>query len=118
MYSDKFLSRTVILNYQRKSTVGWSIWNIILDFTGGFLSDLQLVFDCTDLHDFTGITGNLAKFGLGFVSIIFDIIFMLQHYVFYANAEFSNEREPLLADYEQQENEDSDQQSNVESENV
>ena len=43
---------------------------------------------------------------------------MLQHYVFYANAEFSNEREPLLADYEQQENEDSDQQSNVESENV
>jgi cystinosin len=51
----------VILNYTRKSTNGWSIWNIILDFTGGTLSDLQLVLDCADLHDFSGITGNLAK---------------------------------------------------------
>lgn len=32
----------VILNYRRKSTVGWSIWNILLDFTGGVLSDLQV----------------------------------------------------------------------------
>lgn len=32
----------VILNYRRKSTVGWSIWNILLDFTGGILSDLQV----------------------------------------------------------------------------
>jgi cystinosin len=27
-----------ILNWRRKSTVGWSIQNIILDFTGGVLS--------------------------------------------------------------------------------
>lgn len=73
----------VILNYQRKSTVGWSIWNIILDFTGGVLSDTQLVLDCADLHDFSGITGNIAKFGLGFVSILFDVIFLFQHYVIY-----------------------------------
>lgn len=32
----------VVLNVQRKSTVGWSIWNIFLDFTGGMLSDLQV----------------------------------------------------------------------------
>jgi cystinosin len=32
----------VILNVQRKSTVGWSIQNIILDFSGGVLSDLQV----------------------------------------------------------------------------
>jgi cystinosin len=74
----------VLLNYQRKSTNGWSIWNIILDFTGGTLSDLQLVLDCADLHDFSGIAGNLAKFALGSVSILFDIVFFLQHYVFYA----------------------------------
>lgn len=30
-------------NYKRKSTVGWSIGNIILDFTGGSLSMLQMV---------------------------------------------------------------------------
>ena len=28
----------VILNYQRKSTSGWQIWNIILDFSGGSLN--------------------------------------------------------------------------------
>lgn len=59
------------------------IWQILLDFTGGTLSDLQLVFDCWDMNDWTGITGNLAKFFLGFVSIVFDTIFMLQHYVLY-----------------------------------
>ena len=73
----------VLLNYRRKSTRGWSIWNVLLDFSGGILSVLQLVLDCVDLNDFTGITGNLAKFGLGFVSILFDVIFILQHYVLY-----------------------------------
>lgn len=73
----------VILNYQRKSTVGWSIWNIILDFSGGILSDLQLILDCAALGDWTGITGNLAKLGLGLFSVAFDIVFMIQHYVLY-----------------------------------
>lgn len=73
----------VLLNYQRKSTVGWSIWQILLDFSGGVLSDAQLVLDCWMMSDWSGITGNLAKFFLGFVSIFFDIIFMVQHYVLY-----------------------------------
>lgn len=30
-------------NYRRKSTVGWSIGNIFLDFTGGILSMLQMI---------------------------------------------------------------------------
>ena len=29
-------------NYKRKSTVGWSIINIILDMTGGLFSFLQM----------------------------------------------------------------------------
>lgn len=73
----------VALNVRRKSTDGWNVWNILLDFPGGLLSVLQLVFDCADMGDWTGITGNLAKFGLGFVSIVFDLVFMLQHYVLY-----------------------------------
>lgn len=32
----------VYLNWKRKSTVGWSIWNVLLDFTGGVFSFLQL----------------------------------------------------------------------------
>ena len=63
----------VILNYTRKSTKGWSIWAILLDFMGGFLSTLQLVLDCHELNDWEGITGDLAKFGLGFISIFFDV---------------------------------------------
>ena len=84
----------VILNTRRKSTVGWSIWNILLDFTGGLLSVLQLVFDCADLGDWTGITGNSAKFGLGFVSIFFDLFFMLQHYVLYPDADQQQQQHP------------------------
>lgn len=90
----------VILNVRRKSTVGWSIWNILLDFTGGCLSVLQLVLDCADMRDFSGITGNPAKFGLGFVSIVFDLIFMVQHYCLYsgnaADGIVDEQQEPLL----------------------
>lgn len=32
-------------NYRRKSTIGWSIGNILLDFTGGSLSLLQMFLD-------------------------------------------------------------------------
>lgn len=31
------------MNYKRKSTVGWSIGNVLLDFTGGVLSILQMI---------------------------------------------------------------------------
>lgn len=40
-----------VLNYRRKSTVGFSIWQFLLDFGGGVLNDLQLVFDSADLND-------------------------------------------------------------------
>ena len=93
----------VILNYRRKSTAGWSIWNILLDFMGGLLSDLQLVGDCWAVNDFSGITGNLAKFGLGFVSMFFDVVFMSQHYILYSESGSERgepgrpETEPLLS---------------------
>ena len=30
------------MNYRRKSTDGWSIGNVLLDFTGGALSIIQI----------------------------------------------------------------------------
>jgi cystinosin len=45
----------VVLNCKRQSTTGWSIWQILLDMTGGVLSDLQLVLDCAALQDWTGV---------------------------------------------------------------
>ncbi len=76
-------------NYKRKSTEGWSIHNILLDFTGGSFSFAQNIIDTirgqsviiddpTQSH-----TLNIAKYALSFVSITFDIIFMIQHYCLY-----------------------------------
>ena len=88
------------MNFRRKSTVGWSIGNILLDFTGGSLSIVQVMIVMLVLEDFnssflqmiliahnnddwSSIFGDPTKFGLGFFSVLFDIFFMLQHYVFY-----------------------------------
>jgi cystinosin len=74
----------VVLNWQRRSTVGWSISNILLDFTGGSLSVGQSILDASVKSDWSKITGSPIKFCLGSYSMIFDIIFMVQHYVLYA----------------------------------
>ncbi|KAL9107631.1 MAG: hypothetical protein Q9227_007534 [Pyrenula ochraceoflavens] len=73
-------------NYQRKSTMGWSIGQILLDFSGGVLSIVQLLIDSSLQDDWSGLIGNPVKFGLGNVSIFFDVIFMTQHYVLYRHA--------------------------------
>ncbi|KAK6742603.1 hypothetical protein RB195_010078 [Necator americanus] len=72
-----------ILNFRRKSTVGWSIGNVLLDFTGGCLDILQMCLQCWNVADFTAFYGNPVKFGLGLVSSLFDILFIIQHYVLY-----------------------------------
>lgn len=56
---------------------------MLLDFAGGWLSLAQLCIDSALENDWSGVTGNPVKFGLGNITIVFDIIFMLQHYVFY-----------------------------------
>uniref|UniRef100_A0A7R9ZN24 Cystinosin n=1 Tax=Craspedostauros australis TaxID=1486917 RepID=A0A7R9ZN24_9STRA len=82
----------VIQNKQRQSTEGWSIWNIVLDFTGGTLSTAQLILDCyaasagspsSSSSFWHLVQGNLVKLMLGLISIFFDVIFLVQHYVLY-----------------------------------
>ncbi|KAI9790458.1 MAG: hypothetical protein M1816_005122 [Peltula sp. TS41687] len=73
-------------NYRRQSTVGWSIDQILLDSAGGVLSIMQLALDSSLQGDWTGVTGNPVKFGLGNVSVFFDVVFILQHYVLYRRA--------------------------------
>ena len=70
-------------NWRRKSTDGWNIWNVLLDFGGGSLSICQLMIDCGSTGNWSGLTGDPVKFLLGFVSIIFDLVFMIQHYCLY-----------------------------------
>lgn len=73
----------VYLNFRRKLTVGWNIWNVLLDFTGGTLSVAQVLIDSSTTNNWSAITGNLAKFLLGSMSMIYDTIFMIQHYILY-----------------------------------
>lgn len=73
----------VVMNIRRRSTVGWSIHNVLLDFTGGTTSLVQLLLQCAVQSDWSQIAGNPVKFGLGFISLFFDVTFMIQHYVIY-----------------------------------
>jgi len=72
----------VYLNWKRKSTVGWTIWNVLLDFSGGLLSVLQLLFDSWRKGIWSGFSWD-PKFILGNMSIMFDVIFIVQHYILY-----------------------------------
>ncbi len=95
----------VWINYKRQSTDGWSIEQILLDMSGGILSIVQLFIDASFQPDWSGVTGNPVKLGLGNISIFFDLIFITQHYLLYrhpeegkaAEAVGGGEEEPLLA---------------------
>jgi cystinosin len=58
----------------------------------------QLFLDAFLSNDFSGIAGNLGKFGLSLLAMGFDILFMFQHYVLYRNQvkESEAERAPIL----------------------
>ncbi|XP_071343457.1 cystinosin [Trachinotus anak] len=71
------------MNYRRQSTEGWSIGNVLLDFTGGILSILQMVLQSYNNDEWKLIFGDPTKFGLGLFSVVFDILFMTQHYCLY-----------------------------------
>jgi len=54
---------------------------------------LQLIIDSSLQADWSGITGNPVKTGLSLISLVFDIIFIIQHYVLYGPVEERSERE-------------------------
>jgi len=91
----------VVVNYRNRSTVGWSILQILLDFAGGILSIAQQGVDSYLQGDWSGITGNPVKFALGNVSMIYDVIFMTQHYILYPDAEGKTEEEDALLNDEE-----------------
>lgn len=71
------------MNYRRKSTVGWSIGNVMLDFIGGSFSILQMILQSYNNGQWGLIFGDPTKFGLGLFSVLFDILFLVQHYALY-----------------------------------
>ena len=71
------------INFKTKSTAGFSIEGVWLDFSGGVLSILQMVILAYNFNDWLSILGDFVKFWLGAISIGFDVIFLLQHYILY-----------------------------------
>eukprot|EP01111_Echinosteliopsis_oligospora_P004543 TRINITY_DN1753_c0_g1_i1.p1 TRINITY_DN1753_c0_g1~~TRINITY_DN1753_c0_g1_i1.p1 ORF type:complete len:270 (-),score=44.68 TRINITY_DN1753_c0_g1_i1:46-855(-) len=71
------------MNYKRKSTVGWSIGNVLLDISGGTLSILQMFLMAIIDPQNNPFTENPQKVGLAIISIAFDVLFIVQHYVIY-----------------------------------
>jgi cystinosin len=54
---------------------------------------VQLLIDSSLQADWSGLTGNPVKFGLANISLLFDIVFITQHYVLYGPVEEKGERE-------------------------
>ncbi|CAH9088300.1 unnamed protein product [Cuscuta europaea] len=72
-----------VLNFRRKSTTGWSIGNILLDLLGGLTNYGQMVVQSIDQNSWVNFYGNIGKTLLSLVSVFFDILFMVQHYILY-----------------------------------
>lgn len=79
----------VSMNFLRKSTDGWSIGNILLDFSGGIANYGQMVVQSVDQDSWVNFYGNIGKVLLSLVSVFFDIIFIIQHYVLYPDKKSS-----------------------------
>ncbi|XP_050380044.1 cystinosin homolog [Argentina anserina] len=72
-----------VLNFMRKSTDGFSIGNILLDFTGGLTNYAQMAVQSIDQHSWVNFYGNIGKTLLSLISILFDVLFMCQHFLLY-----------------------------------
>lgn len=88
----KFIPQ-IYTNYLRQSTFGWSIAQVLLDLLGGVCSIAQLLIDSSLQNDWSGLTGNPVKFGLGNISFVVDAVFMVQHYVLYRGRDDGGEVE-------------------------
>jgi cystinosin len=76
-----------VMNYRQQSTAGFSVWAVLLDLSGAVLSLMQLVLDSSLQGDWSGAFANVTKLLLGNITLLFDIVFIIQHFVLY--------REPL-----------------------
>ena len=87
IFSVYMLIPQAILNWKRKSTYGWSVLNCILDVFAGLFSIVQVMIDYWGLDLPVTQRGprdlNIAKLSLGLVCVVFDILFIYQHFYLY-----------------------------------
>ncbi|KAH3664288.1 hypothetical protein OGAPHI_004640 [Ogataea philodendri] len=73
----------VLYNYNRKSTHGWPIQMVWLDFAGSLFSFAQLALDAYIAGDIRAIFNNLPKLLLSMEVALADFVFFVQHYLLY-----------------------------------
>ncbi|WVQ67791.1 uncharacterized protein L199_005996 [Kwoniella botswanensis] len=92
----------VVLNWKLRSVEGFAIGQIICDLIGSILSFAQLVISSILVsHDPQGIIANPAKLGLSFLSLTFDLIFIVQKYWLFRHAGKEEEGEGGPGDEEE-----------------
>ncbi|KAL0331907.1 UNVERIFIED_CONTAM: Cystinosin [Sesamum calycinum] len=82
MTTIKYMPQAVF-NFQRKSTSGFSMGYVSFDFLGSTTSFCQMMVQSIDQRSWVNFYGNIGKTLLSLVSIFFDILFMVQHFVLY-----------------------------------
>lgn len=60
--------------------MGWSIANVLLDFAGGLFSFLQMALEAINGQ---AVEINGVKLALAILSMVYDAIFIFQHYYLY-----------------------------------
>ncbi|KAK7364857.1 hypothetical protein VNO80_13601 [Phaseolus coccineus] len=98
----KYFPQT-FLNFSRKSTNGFSIGTVLLDFSGGVFNYSQMAVQSIDQDSWVNFYGNIGKVLISLVTIFYDSILICQHYVLYPDnkkglpSKNSEEiREPLI----------------------
>lgn len=84
MTAIKYIPQAV-MNFKRKSTIGWSIGNIILDLVGGLTNFAQMGVQSLDQGTWVNFYGNIGKTLLSLEVVFFDLIFIFQHFVLYSS---------------------------------
>ncbi|XP_063865968.1 cystinosin-like [Scylla paramamosain] len=78
----KYIPQVYVI-YKVKSTKGFSILGAVMDFSGGVLSLAQMFLLSANSNDYLSIFTNFSKFGLGVVTLIFDITYFFQHFYYH-----------------------------------
>lgn len=73
----------VALNFQRRSTAGFTIWAVLLDVPGSVFSLAQLALDSWATQDWNAMLGDPVKLWLAVMSLVIDVIYCVQHYVLF-----------------------------------
>lgn len=82
MSTSKYIPQ-LIYNQRRRSTKGWAMNSMALDIVGGLSSMSQLFLDGYLNGDIGAVWGNTSKLALAMVTMLFDMMFMFQHYVLF-----------------------------------